>query len=56
MPHFWISPADAEDVDGKRHRQKANYAFVDGHSQLLRFNQTYDPPRADLWNPSKAGL
>jgi prepilin-type N-terminal cleavage/methylation domain-containing protein/prepilin-type processing-associated H-X9-DG protein len=56
MPHFWISGVDAEDVDGKRHRQKANYAFVDGHSQLLRFVQTYEPPRTDLWNPSKAEL
>ena len=54
MPHFWLAPGDAEDLDSKRHRQKANYTFVDGHSQLLRFSQTYDPPRADLWNPSKA--
>ena len=46
--------SDAEDVDSKRHRQKANYAFADGHSQLLPFALTYAPPQVDLWNPSLA--
>ncbi len=54
MAHFWTAPSDAEDVDSKRHRQKANYAFVDGHSQLLPFARTYAPPQVDLWNPSLA--
>jgi len=54
MAHFWMAPRDAEDVDSKRHRQKANYAFADGHSQLLPFARTYSPPRVDLWNPSLA--
>jgi prepilin-type N-terminal cleavage/methylation domain-containing protein/prepilin-type processing-associated H-X9-DG protein len=54
MPHFWMVPGDAEDVDSKRHRQKANYAFADGHSQLLPFARTYAPPHVDLWNPSLA--
>ncbi len=54
MPHFWAAPADAEDVDAKRHRQKANYAFADGHSQLLPFVRIYAPPQVDLWNPSLA--
>ncbi len=55
MPHFWATPADAdEDLDARRHRQKANYAFADGHSQLLPFSRTYAPPRVDLWNPSLA--
>ena len=51
MPNFWVTPADAADVDAKRHRSKANYAFADGHSQLLPFAQTYAPPKVDLWNP-----
>jgi len=54
MAHFWMAPRDAEDVDSKRHRQKANYAFADGHSQLLPFARTYAPPQVDLWNPSLA--
>ena len=54
MPHFWMVPSDAEDVDSKRHRPKANYAFADGHSQLLPFARTYAPPHVDLWNPSLA--
>jgi general secretion pathway protein G len=51
MPNFWVTTADAADVDAKRHRGKANYAFVDGHSQLLPFSQIYAPPKVDLWNP-----
>ena len=54
MPHFWTTPADAEDVDSTRHRQKAVYAFADGHSQLLPFASTYAPPQVDSWNPSTA--
>ena len=54
MAHFWTTPSDAEDVDSKRHRQKANYAFADGHGQLLPFARTYAPPQVDLWNPSLA--
>ena len=54
MPHFWMVASDAEDVDSKRHRQKANYAFADGHGQLLPFARTYAPPQVDLWNPSLA--
>jgi prepilin-type processing-associated H-X9-DG protein len=41
MAHFWMAPSDAEDVDAKRHRQKANYASADGHGQLLPFARTY---------------
>jgi prepilin-type N-terminal cleavage/methylation domain-containing protein/prepilin-type processing-associated H-X9-DG protein len=51
MPHFWTAPSDAEDVDSNRHRGKANYAFADGHSQLLPFARVYAPPTVDLWNP-----
>ena len=51
MAHFWMTAADAVDVASKRHRQKANYTFVDGHAQLLPFSQTFAPPQRDLWNP-----
>jgi prepilin-type N-terminal cleavage/methylation domain-containing protein/prepilin-type processing-associated H-X9-DG protein len=51
MPHFWTTPADAEDVAAERHRGKANYAFVDGRAQCLPFAQTYAPPKLDWWNP-----
>jgi prepilin-type N-terminal cleavage/methylation domain-containing protein/prepilin-type processing-associated H-X9-DG protein len=54
MAHFWNSVSDAQDVDFTRHRWKANYAFADGHSQLLPFARTYAPPQVDLWNPSLA--
>jgi prepilin-type N-terminal cleavage/methylation domain-containing protein/prepilin-type processing-associated H-X9-DG protein len=54
MPHFWTAPSDAEDVDSKRHRGKANYAFADGHSRMLPFTKIYAPPAVDLWNPSLA--
>ena len=40
MPQFWLAPSDAEDVDSRRHRLKANYNFVDGHSQLLPLSKT----------------
>ncbi len=51
MAHFWMTPTDAQDVDAKRHRQKANYTFVDGHAQSLSLTQTYAPTNVDLWNP-----
>ena len=55
MAHFWISQTDAdEEVDAKRHEQKANYTFADGHSQKLPLAKTYAPPQLDLWNPSLA--
>ena len=52
MAHFWISQTDANDeVDARRHSQKSNYTFADGHSQLLPLATTYTPPQQDLWNP-----
>jgi prepilin-type N-terminal cleavage/methylation domain-containing protein/prepilin-type processing-associated H-X9-DG protein len=51
----WLSGADAaNEIASTRHKQKSNYAFVDGHAELLRLNQTYQPPQLDLWNPSLA--
>lgn len=54
MAHFWTGPSDADDVDSKRHRGKAAYAFADGHSQVLPFERVYAPPGVDLWNPALA--
>jgi prepilin-type N-terminal cleavage/methylation domain-containing protein/prepilin-type processing-associated H-X9-DG protein len=52
MPHFWITPQDATDVDTSRHKSRSDYNFVDGHSQTLEFHSTYDPShQVDLWNP-----
>jgi prepilin-type N-terminal cleavage/methylation domain-containing protein/prepilin-type processing-associated H-X9-DG protein len=51
----WLSGADAaNELATTRHKQKSNYAFVDGHAELLRLNQTYAPPQLDCWNPSLA--
>jgi prepilin-type N-terminal cleavage/methylation domain-containing protein/prepilin-type processing-associated H-X9-DG protein len=55
MPHFWQSLQDASDVDARRHRDRSNYNFVDGHSEALKLRTTYDPTnRVDRWNPSLA--
>ena len=51
----WATVADAEnDVAWQRHEQKSNYAFVDGHGELLSLICTYNPPQLDLWDPSMA--
>lgn len=56
MPHFWVSPEDAAaEVDARRHRERSNYAFVDGHAEALRLEQVWKPRGAlDLWNPRAA--
>jgi prepilin-type N-terminal cleavage/methylation domain-containing protein/prepilin-type processing-associated H-X9-DG protein len=55
MPNFWAGSQDAEDCDSKRHRGKANYAYVDGHIELLPLETIYDTARGiDRWNPAKA--
>ena len=52
MAHFWSTTADASDVDNRRHGQRANYSFVDGHAQSLRLEDTYDPAaQLNRWNP-----
>jgi prepilin-type N-terminal cleavage/methylation domain-containing protein/prepilin-type processing-associated H-X9-DG protein len=55
MAHFWMTPTDAYgEVDTKRHSQKSNYTFADGHAALLSLAKTFAPPQLDLWNPSLA--
>jgi len=52
----WMTTADAEgEVASKRHKQKSNYAFVDGHTAPVKLSATFDPDKEiDLWNPSLA--
>ena len=51
-----MTVADAEnEVASQRHKQKSNYAFVDGHVELRALASTFDPGQGlDLWNPSLA--
>ncbi len=52
MPNFWVSPQDGVDAASVRHRERANYSFVDGHVEVLRLKETFDPPRnLDRWHP-----
>jgi len=52
MPHFWLTPEDASDVDKRRHQGRSNYTFVDGHAEALLFKSTYDPSQyVDNWDP-----
>jgi len=55
MPNFWTAPQDAVDVASRRHGQRSNYTFVDGHAEARAFQTIYDPTRSvDAWNPSLA--
>jgi prepilin-type N-terminal cleavage/methylation domain-containing protein/prepilin-type processing-associated H-X9-DG protein len=54
MAHFWFSITDTADLAARRHKDRANYTFTDGHSALLPLNLVFDPPRLDLWNPTLA--
>jgi prepilin-type N-terminal cleavage/methylation domain-containing protein/prepilin-type processing-associated H-X9-DG protein len=55
MPNFWTAAQDAVDVASRRHNQRSNYTFVDGHAEGRDFETIYDPPRkVDRWNPSLA--
>ncbi len=55
MPNFWTAPQDAVDVPSRRHQGRANYGFVDGHTDALDFKKIYDPAKGmDAWNPGVA--
>lgn len=54
MPHFWLSAKDATDLAAARHKQRANYAFADGHAALHPLERVFRLPETDLWNPSRA--
>ena len=49
----WTTSADAAvDVDSKRHGQKSNYSFVDGHAESRKLTFVYDPAgNVDSWHP-----
>lgn len=54
MPNFWTAPLDAVDVASRRHRQRSNYSFVDGHAEGRAFTRIYDPAkRVDAWHPAR---
>lgn len=54
MPHFWVGLMDTTDVAQKRHGQRANYTYADGHAGSAAFRSVFDPGNVDLWNPSLA--
>ncbi|HOX02277.1 MAG TPA: type II secretion system protein [Candidatus Paceibacterota bacterium] len=52
----WTTVADAEaEVASKRHGEKSNYSFVDGHTETRKLPTVYHPTfGVDLWNPRGA--
>ncbi len=55
MAHFWEEGGTGYDVDIDRHDGKSQFAFADGHVELLAIEATFDPARGvNLWNPSMA--
>jgi prepilin-type processing-associated H-X9-DG protein len=56
MAHFWLL-GGAVEVATRRHRESANYLWVDGHVSTEVFSDTFDLPRGlDRWNPGRAAL
>ncbi len=56
MAHYWPQ-GGAVEVATTRHRESANYLWVDGHVSLEVFADTFDPTRnLDRWNPGSAAL
>jgi prepilin-type N-terminal cleavage/methylation domain-containing protein/prepilin-type processing-associated H-X9-DG protein len=54
MAHFWTEGARPE-VDQRRHEQKSNYGYCDGHARKHRFEQTFSiTNKIDNWNPAVA--
>ena len=51
MPNFWVTAQDTADLASRRHSQRANYAFTDGHSQALPLARVFSPPKVDSWHP-----
>lgn len=58
MAHQWSSPAAAVNaVASDRHNGKANYAFADGHIEMLPIKKTFDPDNGiNRWNPALAAV
>ena len=53
MAHFWLMGAKPE-VDTDRHGTTSNHTFVDGHAEAMTFQDTFQPPDLDRWNPGSA--
>lgn len=53
MAHFWYLGGKPE-VDTDRHGQTSNYAYVDGHVNPARFEDTFKQPDLDQWHPGRA--
>ena len=54
MAHFWLQGAQPE-VDQKRHDQRSNYVYCDGHAVKQRFEETFNRTnKIDNWNPATA--
>lgn len=55
MAHFWEEGGFGYDVDIHRHDGRSQFAFADGHVELLAIEKTFDPAAGiNLWNPSLA--
>jgi prepilin-type N-terminal cleavage/methylation domain-containing protein/prepilin-type processing-associated H-X9-DG protein len=55
MPNFWTASQDAVDVASRRHGQRSNDNFVDGHAEARRFKTICEPAQQiDQWNPALA--
>lgn len=56
MSHFWTAgQTGGYDCAHDRHGGKANFAFADGHIEMLSVEQTFDSSKGiNLWNPSLA--
>ncbi|MEO0797048.1 MAG: prepilin-type N-terminal cleavage/methylation domain-containing protein [Verrucomicrobiota bacterium] len=56
MAHFWTGNTANAEVAIDRHGGKANYAFVDGHVELLLVESVFDASNGiNKWNPATAG-
>ena len=51
MPEYWLSQNDAVDLASRRHNERANYTFADGHSELLPLSQVFNPPQTNRFDP-----
>lgn len=55
MAHFWRLHASPPEVTRTRHRPGGGYTFLDGHSESLPFEATFDLiNHIDNWNPATA--
>jgi prepilin-type processing-associated H-X9-DG protein len=56
MCHQWSKQASARNaIDSLRHGKSSNYLFIDGHSESLPIEQTFDPAKnINRWNPALA--